>query len=52
MISEMTGQEIRPGTRESKMADEAIEAGVVMAARDIVDAGRKDKLTSAQILDQ
>ena len=52
MISEMTGQEIRPGTRESKMADEAIEAGVVMAARDIVDAGRKDKLTSAQIFDQ
>jgi hypothetical protein len=52
MISEMTGQEIRPGTRESKMADEAIEAGVVMAARDIVDAGRKDKLTSAQIFDK
>ena len=52
MISEMTGQEIRPGTRESKMADEAIEAGVVMAARDIVDVGRKDKLTSAQIFDK
>lgn len=52
MISEMTGQEIRPGTRESKMADEAIEAGVVMAARNIVDAGRQDKLTSAQIFDQ
>jgi hypothetical protein len=34
------------------MADEAIEAGVVMAARDIVDAGRKDKLTSAQIFDK
>jgi len=52
MISEMTGQDIKPGTRESKMADEAIEAGVVMAARSIVDSGRKDELTSAEIYDQ
>ena len=52
MISEMTGQDIKAGTRESKMTDEAIEAGVVMAARNIVDAGRQDKLTSAQIFDQ
>ena len=52
MISEMTGQDIKAGTRESKMTDEAIEAGVVMAARNIVDAGRQDKLTSAQIYDQ
>jgi hypothetical protein len=52
MISEMTGQEIKPGTRESKMADEAIEAGVVMAARSIVDAGRKDELTAAEIYDK
>jgi hypothetical protein len=52
MISKMTGQEIKPGTRESKMADEAIEAGVVMAARSIVDTGRKDELTAAEIYDQ
>jgi hypothetical protein len=52
MIADMTGQDIKPGTKESKMADEAIEAGVVMAARNIVDAGRQDKLTSAQIYDK
>ena len=52
MIAELTGQEIKPGTKEAKAADEAIEAGVVMAARDIVASGRQSKLTSDQIYDQ
>lgn len=52
MISEMTDQPIKPGTPEAKAADEAIEAGVVMAAREIIAAGRKDELTSQQIYDK
>jgi hypothetical protein len=38
-ISEMTGVAIKPGTKEAKAADEAIEAGVVMAARQIIAKG-------------
>ena len=51
-ISEMTGQDIKPGTKEAKAADEAIEAGVVMAAREIIAKGRKDELTAGQIYDK
>jgi hypothetical protein len=51
-ISEMTGEPIKPGTKEAKAADEAIEAGVVMAARQIIAKGRKDELTSGQIYDK
>ena len=51
-ISEMTGVPIKPGTKEAKAADEAIEAGVVMAAREIIAKGRKDELTSGQIYDK
>lgn len=52
MISEMTGEPIKAGTKEAKAADEAIEAGVVMAARTIIAQGRKDELTSGQIYDK
>jgi len=52
MIAELTGQEIKPGTQEAKAADEAVEVGVVLAARDIVASGRQSKLTSDQIYDQ
>ena len=52
MISEMTGQPIKPGTAEAKAADEAIEVGVVIAAREIIAKGRKDELTSEQIYDK
>ena len=51
-ISEMTGEPIKPGTKEAKAADEAIEAGVVMAAREIIASGRKNELTSGQIYDK
>jgi len=51
-ISEMTGEPIKPGTKEAKAADEAIEAGVVMAAREIIAKGRRDELTSGQIYDK
>jgi hypothetical protein len=52
MIAELTGQEIKPGSKEAKAADEAVEVGVVLAAREIVAAGRQSKLTSDQIYDQ
>ena len=51
-ISEKFGIEIRPGSESAKQADETIEAGIVLAARDIVEAGRKDKLTVDQIYDK
>jgi hypothetical protein len=52
MIAELTGQKIKPGSKEAKAADEAVEVGVVLAARDIVASGRQSKLTSDQIYDQ
>ena len=47
-IEEITGQKIPPGTNEAKSADEAIEVGVVLAARQIVGQGGKPE----QIYDQ
>lgn len=47
-IEEITGQKIQPGTNEAKSADEAIEVGVVLAARHIVGQGGKPE----QIYDQ
>jgi len=47
-IEEITGQKIPPGTNEAKSADEAIEVGVVLAARHIVGQGGKPD----QIYDQ
>jgi len=52
MISDLTGQDIKPGTKEAKQADEAVEVGVVLAAKNIVEEGRKSKLSSAEIYDQ
>jgi hypothetical protein len=44
-ISEKTGEKIDAGTAEAKEADEAIEVGVVLAARKIIDKGRSDSET-------
>jgi predicted RNA methylase len=51
-IEEMTGQKIEAGTEAAKQADEAIEVGVVLASRNIVEQGRKDGLNSGQIYDK
>ena len=51
-ISQKFGIEIRPGSESAKQADETIEAGVVLAARDIVENGRKEKLTVDQIYEK
>ena len=51
-IEEMTGQKIEAGTESAKNADEAIEVGVVLASRNIVEQGRKDGLNSGQIYDK
>ena len=40
-IEKQTGTKVAPGTDAAKRADEAIELGVVIAARDIVGAARK-----------
>ena len=40
-IAEITGQKIEPGTELAKQADETVETAIVLAARDIVKAGRK-----------
>ena len=42
-IAEKTGTPIKPGTVEAKEADEAIELGVVLAARQIVAETRSDQ---------
>ena len=51
-IEEITGNKIEPGTSDAKKADEQIEAGVVMAARQIVEDGRADGLSSSAIYEQ
>jgi hypothetical protein len=51
-IEEMTGQKIVAGTEAAKNADEAIEVGVVLSSRNIVEQGRKDGLNSGQIYDK
>ena len=51
-ISDNFGIEIRPGTPTAKQADEAIEAGVVIAAREIIAEGRKNGQSSAEIYDR
>jgi len=40
-IAELTGEKVEANTLEAKQADEAIEVGVVLAARKIVEAGGK-----------
>jgi hypothetical protein len=44
-IAEKTGKKIEAGTPEAKEADEAIEVGVVLAARKIIDKGRSESET-------
>ena len=44
-IAEKTGKKIEAGTAEAKEADEAIEVGVVLAARKIINKGRSDSET-------
>jgi len=50
-ISKMTGQKIEPGTKAAKDADEAIEAGVIIAARNIIEEGRFNKKSTQEIYD-
>lgn len=51
-IEEITGNKIEPGTADAKKADEQIEAGVVMAAREIIENGRADGISSPAIYEQ
>jgi hypothetical protein len=44
-IAEKTGKKIEAGTPEAKEADEAIEVGVVLAARKIINRGRSESET-------
>jgi hypothetical protein len=40
-ITNITGQKIEPGTAQAKEADEAVEVGIVLTARDIVQSNKK-----------
>jgi hypothetical protein len=40
-IEDLTGTPVPAGTQQAKLADETVEVAVVMAARDIVSAGRR-----------
>jgi hypothetical protein len=51
-ISDITGVEIKPATELAKQADETIETAVVLASREIVEAGRKQGRSSAIIYDR
>lgn len=51
-IEGITGNKVEPGTQQAKEADEMIEAGVVMSARQIIADGRKDGLKSQTIYEQ
>ena len=44
-IADLTGQKVEANTASAKQADEAVEVGVVLAAREIVQSGEsKDKI--------
>jgi hypothetical protein len=51
-ITNLTGETIEPGTPLAKRADEAIELGVVIASRDIVDGARKQGRSDEVIFDR
>jgi uncharacterized membrane protein len=51
-ISKITGEKIEPGTKAAKDADEAIEAGVIIAARNIIEEGRFNKRSTQEIYDE
>jgi hypothetical protein len=40
-ITNITGQKIEPSTAQAKEADEAVEVGIVLTARDIVQSNKK-----------
>jgi hypothetical protein len=50
-IKGIVGRTINPGTAEAKEADEAIEVGVVMAAREIVGEGNSPQETYDKLID-
>ena len=50
-ITELTGEQIEPGTEHAKLADETIEAGVVLAARKIVEIGHDNGVGDETIFD-
>ncbi|TVM31155.1 LPD38 domain-containing protein [Oceanidesulfovibrio marinus] len=50
--SRLTGEKIEPGTPQAKRLNEVTEAGVVQAARAIVDRGRADVLSEREVFDQ
>jgi len=50
-IKGIVGRTINPGTAEAKEADEAIEVGVVLAARDIVSEGNSPEETYNKLVD-
>lgn len=51
-IEKLRNTKIEPGTPEAKEADELIEAGVVMAAQEIIKAGREQGRSSQVIYDR
>jgi hypothetical protein len=51
-IEELTGKKIEPGTTDAKVADEVVEAAVVMAAREIIQAGRAQGRSPQLIYDR
>ena len=51
-IEELTGKKVTPGTTEAKVADEMVEAAVVMAAREIIQAGRSQGRSPQLIYDR
>lgn len=50
-IGNITGKQAKPGTVEAKQVDEAVEAGGVIAAQRIVDAGMSPQETFRALLD-
>lgn len=51
-ITNKFGINTTPGTDSAKQADEAIEVGVVLAARQIVKEGRRNNLSNTEIYDK
>lgn len=55
MYAEVTGKQVKPGTEDAKQADEHIEQGVVIAARETIRGGREarseTKDTYAKLVD-
>lgn len=51
-IGELIGKKIDPATELAKQADEAVEVAVVLAAREMIAAGRKQGRTSQVIYDR